>query len=309
MRPPMRGERMLRGQSGCRRAGLSGFAAAAFTLSLSLTRLGSAFTVSSARGALRVEIDRRSIGGSHARHAPAASSPTFASSPAVRSGTFPSAFSSLVSGVVLVCAAMARSSRTRTALRSRRMSMASVRLCAFGQNIPSTVSLPAVPARIGGTSTARQRVQPFPPVGPTPCVRMQGTTLLSDLGTSSFGVGPTAATSRDEPSSARAHRSRIVGGQRFARPRRSPTRSASTARHAFQKHVGAKLRIRHDDRQALPASYDASRLNNRIQIGLRSCRRWSQRDRESKTPSVCKSTTMGSFLRVDAKYLWKDIIT
>eukprot|EP00443_Scrippsiella_acuminata_P091636 CAMPEP_0115456622 /NCGR_PEP_ID=MMETSP0271-20121206/44784_1 /TAXON_ID=71861 /ORGANISM="Scrippsiella trochoidea, Strain CCMP3099" /LENGTH=332 /DNA_ID=CAMNT_0002883145 /DNA_START=65 /DNA_END=1063 /DNA_ORIENTATION=+ len=81
---------------------------------------------------------------------------------------------------------------------------------------------------------------------------------------------------------------RRVGGSRRAQPRQGSRvfRAAAATATSARRSVGARLEERVPCPQVAPASYDASRLRTKVQVGLSAS--WSlrmERGRESKTPA------------------------
>mmetsp|Transcript_87480 Transcript_87480/g.255808 ORF Transcript_87480/g.255808 Transcript_87480/m.255808 type:complete len:307 (+) Transcript_87480:55-975(+) len=106
-------------------------------------------------------------------------------------------------------------------------------------------------------------------------------------------VGLTAEVSA--PASVRprvASAGRFVGGARRSCRRAGSGRRATTQERTARRSFGAKLQSAQTIAEVVPASFDPSRLETRIQMGLRtSSRIRAARGREFKTPSVSKSSS------------------
>lgn len=106
-----------------------------------------------------------------------------------------------------------------------------------------------------------------------------------------------ATAAASSPRQCRSRAARFVGGARRAH---SQNASRATPLRATRRAVGAKLQSP-PRFEAVPVSYDASKLRMKIQLGLRvsSCLR-SERGRESKTPSASKGSDMSTGVRLQA---------
>jgi len=90
----------------------------------------------------------------------------------------------------------------------------------------------------------------------------------------------------------RASAGRFLGGARYARARSGPGRRAAAAQRTARRSFGARLQSAPPIPEVRPLPFDASCLETRIQMGLRtsSCIR-SARGREVKTPSASKASS------------------
>jgi len=85
---------------------------------------------------------------------------------------------------------------------------------------------------------------------------------------------------------------RFVGGARRSCRRGGSDRRATAQERTARRSLGAKLQSAQTIAEVVPASFDPSRLETRIQMGLRtSSRIRAARGREFKTPSVSKASS------------------
>mmetsp|Transcript_59707 Transcript_59707/g.185167 ORF Transcript_59707/g.185167 Transcript_59707/m.185167 type:complete len:313 (+) Transcript_59707:63-1001(+) len=125
-----------------------------------------------------------------------------------------------------------------------------------------------------------------------PCIRAPQVEALR-----AAPAGPaTEAAPQAAPQAASVHRrpsaGRFAGGARRTSARTGAGRRAGAAARTARRSMGARLQGSRPVIEVPPVPFDASRLEMRIQMGLRtqSCM-WSARRREAKTPSSSKASS------------------
>mmetsp|Transcript_77067 Transcript_77067/g.226030 ORF Transcript_77067/g.226030 Transcript_77067/m.226030 type:complete len:324 (-) Transcript_77067:297-1268(-) len=94
------------------------------------------------------------------------------------------------------------------------------------------------------------------------------------------------------PASSRASAAHFVGGARHSRTRRGSGRRAGGSERTARRSLGARLQSSRPVAEVPPMPFDASRLETKIQMGLRTCTCIrSARGREVKTPSSSKASS------------------